>query len=470
MKNKMFLSLLFLAILLRFILQFVFPVFNVDEISLGNNIKHLNFIELLYPLQYAQSSPPLFLWLEKIIVMFLPFSFWINIKILSFISSVTGLVLFYLLAEKYNFKVVFLLLFIIFAFNPFNINNSLTVKQYTVDLTGVMFLLVYFRSKSFKQINWVFFMLWCLMSNIGLFASTGYLLYLYFDEYKKINISNLLIFFRVNRKIFLAPIPYVIYFLWFMKQKGAIELKEYMQVYWDSSFIPFNRDVFHYLIYMIHGLWIFIFNSFEIIGFFLMLLMVSFFVFCRKKQILFKEEIFLLFSILFVHLFLNVLHMYPFSDRLYLYLSPLFLLVLGSSLNFYSKFEIIKKYFKPLVVVISFILLMSYFLYLPANDNDVVSLNKKLSELNVDRIYVSKKCKGCIEGFNQFTENKFVTSTDLILLDKTLDKSNFIVSRVAKKLKMGVSSLEEKEVQGLVDAKKIVMIDAVNGYNIYKVN
>lgn len=155
--KRIYLLLLFIGIILRFILQFIYPVFNVDEISLGNNIKYSNFIELLHPLKFGQSSPPLYLWLQKIIITISPLSFWINIKILSFISSIVGIILFYLFIKKNDYKVIFLLLFTIFLFNPFNIGNSLTVKQYTFDLTGILFMLVYFKSRWFNRYNWVFF-------------------------------------------------------------------------------------------------------------------------------------------------------------------------------------------------------------------------------------------------------------------------------------------------------------------------
>ncbi len=85
--RKIFLILLLSGIILRFFTQFIFPIFNGDEISLGNNIKHSSFIELLYPLKYGQSSPPLFLLIQKLIVTISPLHFWINVKILSFISS-----------------------------------------------------------------------------------------------------------------------------------------------------------------------------------------------------------------------------------------------------------------------------------------------------------------------------------------------------------------------------------------------
>jgi hypothetical protein len=468
MKN-IYLILLIAGIILRFILQFVFPAFNVDEISLGNNIKYSSFIELLYPLKHNQSSPPFYLWLQKLIVQISPFSFWINIKLLSFISSVLGVILFYLFIRKNDYKLIFLLTFIIFLFNPFIINNSLTVKQYTFDLTGIVFMIVYFKSRWFNRYSWIFFMVWCLMSNIGLFACAGYLIY-DFNDQKTINKSkNIFDYFKKNIRLFFAPLPYIIYFIWFMKQNGAAELKEYMVNYWSSSFIPLNENIFKYLIYTIHGLWIFIFNAFEVWGMFLMILMVSFFIFFRRRNVLFKQEIELLFYVLLVHLILNIFHLYPFSDRLYLYLSALFLLVLASSTSSILNLNILKKYFLTLNLLISVITLFLYSLYITHNDNDIIGLYNKLKHLKGTTIYLTEKSMDCVLSFNDFTDNEFTSEKVFSLIDKKLDNSKYIVSRVSKKIKMNSTSPEEMIVQNLILKNRIRKIDSVNGYNIYEI-
>lgn len=467
--KKIYLILLIAGIILRFILQFVFPAFNVDEISLGNNIKYSSFIELLYPLKHYQSSPPFYLWLQKLIVQISPFCFWINIKLLSFISSILGVILFYVFIKKNDFKPIFLLPFIILLFNPFNISNSLTVKQYTIDLTGIIFLLVYFKSKWFDKYNWFFFLVWCLMSNIGLFACAGYLIYDFLNQKSKLNFN--LIYNYIKKKIFtiVAPLPYILYFIWFMNQKGADELKVYMTYYWSNTFIPFNSTIFKYLLYTIHGLWIFLFNAVEIWGIFLMLLMIPFFMFRNKKQYLFKQEILLLFYVLLVHLILNIFHMYPFSDRLYLYTTPLFILVLGSSIKSLSHYKLINTHFQYIYVLISIITLFLYSLYTPFSDNDVYGLYKKVNDLDTTTIYATENSKTNLNSFNKFTDNAFKNKNTFVSIDSKLKKSKYIVSRVSKKIKMDITSEEELVIQNLIQIKKIKKIETVNGYNIYEI-
>jgi hypothetical protein len=467
--RRFYLLLLFSGIVLRFIIQFIYPTFNVDEISLGNNIKYSDFIDLLYPLQYGQSSPPLYLWLQKLIITVSPLSFWINIKVLSFISSILGLMLFYLFIKKNDHKISLLLPFIILLFNPFNINNSLTVKQYTIDLVGILFLLVYFKSGWFKRYNWIFFIIWCLMSNVGLFTCVAYLIYDFINQKKAIRFTNIINYIKENILTIVAPLTYVIYFIWYMKQKGALEMKAFMVNYWYDSFIPINSNIFKYLIYTFHSLWIFLFNAFEFWGIFLMLLTIPFYIFLKRKETLFKQEIQLLFYVLAIHLLLNILHLYPFSDRLYLYLSPIYILILGSSISAISKNRKIEKYFLTLNIFISVITMFLYSLYIPSNDNDIVRLYTRLDALQTNAFYLTEKSMNCVDSFNDFTDNKFQHKNNFIIIDSTLEKSKYLISRVSKKIKMNVTAPEEIGVQNLIKKKKINKIDAVNGYNIYEI-
>ena len=467
--RKVFVMLLFSGIILRFIIQFIFPVFNGDEIALGNNIKYSNFIELLYPLKHAQSSPPLYLLLQKLIITISPLHFWINIKILSFISSVLGILFFYILIKKNKFKIIFLLPFIILLFNPFNISNSLTLKQYTIDLTGIIIMLVYFKTNWFIKYNWIFFMIWCLMSNIGLFACAGYILFRFINSNIKINLTEMANFIKTNLLTFFAPTPYIIYFIWFMKQEGAKELKEFMLVFWNDSFIPLNSSIFKYMLYTIHGFWIFMFNSFEIWGVFLMFLMIPFFIYIKRKGLIFKDEVMLLSIVLIIHLLFNLFHLYPFSERLYLYLSPLFVLTLGSSLERISNFKIIKTYFSKVYFLITITTIFLYTLYNPCNDNDVYGLYKKFQKLDVKTIYATEKSIYNFNSFDTFTDNEFKLNYSFIPLDTKLDKSKFLISRVSKKIKMNSTSPEEPFVENLIQIKKIKIVDKVNGYNIYEI-
>lgn len=154
---------------------------------------------------------------------------------------------------------------------------------------------------------------------------------------------------------------------------------------------------------------------------------------------------------------------------MYLYIAPFLILILGSSLATISDFKIIKNHSQKGHIVLSIITLFLYSLYTPSNDNNVSMLNKKLNDLDAKEIYVTEKSQRFINSFNEFTDNKFKSHKKIFLLDLKLDKSSYIVSRVAKKIKMNVTSSEELQIQELIHLKKIEKIDCVNGYNIYEI-
>ncbi|WP_055448719.1 hypothetical protein [Lacinutrix mariniflava] len=100
MKNRIvFYILCFAGVLYRFYYQFLIPSFNGDEISLGLNIKELNYSQLLQPMSRGQSAPPLFLWLQKFISN-LPIPNWIGFKLVSFFISILVVIVFLKFIKK----------------------------------------------------------------------------------------------------------------------------------------------------------------------------------------------------------------------------------------------------------------------------------------------------------------------------------------------------------------------------------
>lgn len=470
--KKLLFVLLLVGVVLRVIFHFIQPTFNIDEIDLGNNIKELSFVELLYPLKSFQSAPPLYLWIQKLIVSVLPFSFWFNIKILSFITSISSIYIFYVLLNKVSRNnSITVLLFAIFIFNPFILYNSLTVKQYGFDLVGVLLLLNFYRNQWFKKYNWIYFLFWGLISNIGLFACAGYLIFSFFYTYKSIRIKNIIDFVKSNLATFLSPIPYIIYFIWYMQQEGASELKSFMLAYWSESFLPLNANIFKYTLYLFHQFWIYFYSAYEFWGIFLMFLTFPLLnKIIKRKPFVFKQQLYLLACVLLVHIVLNIMHFYPLSDRLFLYFSPFFILLLGASLNIILTHKWFHKISFFIVNTITLITTLLYFSYLPYNNNDVVKLYKTINYLEQnDTVYLSPKAYKYINSFNDFTDDEFKCICSFISLDSGLEKAKYIVSKVHQKVKPNKTSAEESIIMNLINKKKIKKINQVSGYNIYVV-
>lgn len=461
-------SLLIIGILTRIYLQFVTPCFNDDEIALGENIKTRDFMSLLYPLDNFQSAPPLFLFTQKIFFSIPIGSFWVNTKLLSFFVSIGIITLVYRLTVILFEKEIYaILLLALFCFNPFIIYNTLTLKQYGIDLLFLLFL--YFQFRKSNQPSAVYFILWSLFSNIGLFFTVGYLTILFTDIIKKhVKPSYLITQFFTLRNILLTlgPLIYILYFSWYMNQNGASETKEFMQVFWAQSFIPLNTSVVKYLITFSQGVILYFISSFKILALPLSAILL-FGIFHTLKIRQFHLSNKFLIAGTSIHVLLNILHLYPLGDRLYLYLAlPLYLLLIKGCNIIDEKisWNWLKKIFYGLITSI----VLTYFTYLPYRENDINSLFNYLSQKSSKKVTYSSRSLSQIKDFRKFTEGSFTKQYD----DRSteLSRGDLYVSRVHHKFgHKEKTSREEIQTLKLIESGKLKIIHRVDGFNIYEI-
>ena len=456
---------------MRFIFQFIYPTFNIDEIALGENIFNRSYTELLFPLDNFQSSPPLYLLIQKLFVS-LPIPVWIAIKLWGFILSVASCVLVIPISRRMFTNISLQVIFIsLIFFNPFIIYNSLTVKQYGFDLLFVLLLMLSSnRILNRNYLLFIFFMTWSLLSNVGLFFAAGYLIHLMVQGYiihgfdfRKILNQN---FFKVIL-IGTSLIPYIIYFVWFMNQTGAVELKVFMQDYWKDAFIPLNTGIFYFSFQFIHGMAVLFMSSYTLIGYLgILLSVIGLYYYISKVRAHPNIVINIFLYAVVIHGFLSVLHFYPLSDRLYLYFAPLVFFLALHIFDYATK-----SFIKVVPIILFGIIILSYSTYLPYRENDVAATYRYMEEQDAKTAICSGKSYAAIKRFNDFTSNSFANDITLVQFDdRNLDlyKNKLYVSRVHHKLGHKEStSLEEETTLSLIKANKILLIKKIDGYNIY---
>ncbi len=426
------------GIIIRIYSTFFIQTFNVDEISLGTNIKHSDYIRLLYPLEYRQSAPPLFLWIEKFFTQILPFPFWIKIKIFTLLCSIISVLLFYnYLNKKTKYPLVFLVPMLIFSFNPYIIYQSITVKQYICDVVIILLLINYYKTDFFRKFDYLFFLIATFLSNITLFIIPAYIIYSYINAKKNFFKKELL--FK-NLKILLAALPYMIYYLWFIHQDGAAELKTYMQTYWSANFMPYNLGIFKFFAYLIYSL-IMLFGVYDkIIGIilFLMILLSAYMLFYKKNNSAFKNEITLLLLIFIIHLLVSSFKLYPAASRLILYSSVfvnILIVVFFEYLFNNSKYFSLKKMFTYVLSVFIILIIMTYY---PFRANDYPALENYLYKNYPKKIYATPDAYKKIINFHQFTEFYFrkpEVRYSLINLQRPIEREHPYILVVRKKIK-----------------------------------
>ncbi len=476
--KKLFLAIILISgIFFRFYYQFVQWSFNGDEVNLGLDIINHSLEHLFYPFQNMQSAPPLFLLVQKLISgITKPY---ISLNILTFISSCASLFLFNRILKRSFHPIIHILLIALFCFNPFIILNSLKLKQYSLDLTMGLLAVNYFYYTKGSLKTFLFFSFFCLLSNVGLFFSAAFLVFhlIKFLVGKRNNLLNLKILKRII-PYFLAPIPYLLFYIWFMNQQGATNLKSYMVNYWSQAFMPLDISIFRWLAIQAKGIYIFFFSTYLLIGLAMLILFLFGFlqVVINRKRI-FRDELLGIVSIYFVslsiHLVLSALKMYPFSDRLFLYLAPGIFLIVGFGIEQLRR-QLNSKQIQKVIFLsgaaIPFLAIISYFTYLPDKKNDIIGLMEFVNSTDKN-IVLTTKAKHTVLQWLEFTKydkrdsSKLVSSK--VINDNT--KADLLITIQSEKFghtKKYTST--EAKVESLLEHNEIVFYDRVDGFAIYR--
>ena len=453
-----------IGILIRLIYQFIWPSYNYDEIRLGINIKNRSFIQLLYPLDDNQSAPPLFLITHKLFyyIKFIPIIY--RFKLFSFIVSTLILIKTYnILQTKHYHTVIKILIITCFSFSPFLVYISLALKQYGLDLLGLLFTYDLINNQKRKNTLFLIFFIWPLFSNIGLFFATAYTV-IDFVKKSSFKLFKIQLSWKSLQYSF-GSFLYFLYFLWYLQQRGADQIQHYMLKYWHQNFIPFDTSISKYAASLIYQLSHLYFSSFHFIGYFslFVFLIYGFYIFYTQKLYLKLSNIYLLGGI-GIHLIINAFKLYPFSDRLLIYLTlPIY---------FGFGFIIQKSPLKKIFVIPFALNIISWMFYLPHMDNNLIKLESKINKHSPNGIVVSKLAKNYFKLSYAFTEYKLNFKFELLnTIEQIEDKKGYIyVSRVFPKFgHSGKTGPKERITNDLLSLKKISLLEKIDGYDIYRV-
>lgn len=472
--------IIILGILIRIHIQFLEWSFNGDEVNLGLDIINNDFKELLYPFHNNQSAPPLFLLLEKIISHIAKPH--ISLKIISFLASCSSIFLFNRIIKNSFRPSIYLILLALFCFNPFVLSNSLTLKQYSLDLMMSLIAVNYFfwDKEYFK--TFIFFCVFCLISNVGLFFSASFVIFHLIKTIwvKRQKLFNWKLVKRISPYI-LAPIPYLLFFIWFLNQAGASNMKNYMVNYWSGSFMPLDLSIFKWLAIQGKVIFIFFFSTYWFIGIPMLLLFIfSTYVTLQKRHQIYQNKIhgiILLYIIgVTIHLFLSALKMYPFSDRLFLYLAPGIYLIIGVGLEYIHQktwigweFKLIR--FLGLIIPISAIVL--YGTYMPIKSNDVYGLIEFVNTTDESVVFTPKAKQNTLRWleFTKYFDQDFSKNNRIKEINEGVDNGNVSIVIGVQSEKFGHTikyTTPEPEITQLIELDKIFLYYRIEGYAIYK--
>ncbi|MCC6498689.1 MAG: hypothetical protein IT313_00330 [Anaerolineales bacterium] len=329
-----------------------------DEAMLALNVVNRNFAQLFQPLDYDQGAPLGFLLVEKLFNSILG-RHELVLRFFPFLAGVASLWLFYRLllslrggAERRRSNLLALALF---AFNPQLIDYSSEAKQYIVDVTAALGLLLLALPLFQNQFNKRDFILLGLAGMLALWfshpvlfilAGIGAALVVQFLRTR--DYQNLRTAFTVGL-LWLANLA----LLYFINLRN-LSKNNYLAEYWAAGFLPLppwsNLDWLTELVKYQFGVQF-------LPALILILILTGWFV-------LFREQKSLAIAFAFTALFAftaSALRLYPVSGRLSLFLIPLGIILPGKAVEFTQKFFVSNK----LAATVSTILLGGYLLISP---------------------------------------------------------------------------------------------------------
>ena len=335
--NKIYFTLLIFVFILAFCLRLDMYIFNrsfwFDEAALALNVTDGSFFDLFCKLKYYQSAPAMFLFETKILTALFGTSERI-FRLIPFLCSLFVLPLFYIFSKYFLYsRAARLLALFLFAINTNLIYYSGEFKPYALDvfaLVSLPLLILMFKFKRPILLGLIFalFPWYSYASGLVEFA-LAIVLFFYILKNKK-QIKNFLLFL----------LPQVINLLFFALHLGAIEsTRVFMAKIWSWGYI--QSDFSNFITLFLENIF-YTFHPYKIVPKALpMLLPVVFGVLCTAGAVLiFKKNKFkfwLLLSPYFVVLFFACFGIYPFYDRMTMFLTPVYLILFSKPFEKFLK-------------------------------------------------------------------------------------------------------------------------------------
>jgi len=305
----------------------------LDEAMLALNIVNRDYGDLFQPLDYDQGAPIGFMLVEKTFnLIFGRHEF--SLRLFPLLIGLASLWLFYLLLKRSTSGAGFWVALALFAFNPRLIYYSSEMKQYIVDVTVTIALLLsampLFQQASRKAFATLAFAgllaLW--FSHPSLFVLAGIGLALFISYFQKRDFVNLR--FTIGMGILWLVNLAFLYSL----TLSDLRNNSYMHEYWQDAFAPLPpwSDWSWYLTAFQKNMGTQFGFSYAPGLIFILMLAGWIILFIQKRAFAI-----MLAGILFFTLLASSLGLYPVLERMGLFLVPIGILLIGKSLEIHAQ-------------------------------------------------------------------------------------------------------------------------------------
>ena len=328
----------------------------MDESFLAINIVQRSFLQLVKPLDYGQGAPIGFLLVEKLAVETLGDNEY-TLRILPFLASIASLFIFYKVAISALKAYGALIALGLFSISEFLILYSSEAKQYSTDvfIALILYVLGFYQLSrnnfTFRQVAMFGIIgsisIWFSHPSIFILSGLGAALVIQFLSKKN--------WLAINRLSIVLLCWFSSFLIFYLISLRHLTNHTGLQNYWNSGFIPFPPSKFSDIKSLID----ICFKTFENpVGLHLSgLAALAFIIGCSSLFHEHRGKFWLLIWPIPFTLIASILHKYPFSGRLLLFLVPSILILVAEGT--WQIFEKTKQ--KTVLMGLTFIFLL--FLY-----------------------------------------------------------------------------------------------------------
>lgn len=356
-----------------------------DEAALFLNIKNGTYRDLFSNLLLNQAAPPMFLVLTKFLTSLLGYAEYV-LRFLPFIAGLISIFLFYKVALEFlKREACTALAMVLFAFNINLIYYSQEFKQYSFDVLFTLAALYIALKLNFNDKRTVLaggialaLMPWFSHASIIVVFSIFTVYFFKFIKQKK-----------SNYKLFIIPslINMPFYFIHHLKSANG---NEFLHNFWSlcyldktaTNLLELMRDNVQYIFAPFKG----------IVWLLIIVLIIGSAMFFKSD----KFKFWLLLTPYFVLLMLAYLHLYPYGDRLTLFLTPMFIIIFS---KIFCRIRL--QYFTVIFLIICS-LSAPNFIKMYKNMKNLPAQGKQIFEILAD-----KYREGDIVVVNEFSNAEF---------------------------------------------------------------
>ena len=311
------------------------PSLRLDEALLALNLVNRSFSGLLQPLDHGQGAPPLFLLAERLAVELAGPSEY-AMRALPLLASLASLPLLYLLARRWVGKPGALLALALFAVSYEPIRFSREVKQYSLDVLIALLLYLGLDSALSRPLRWGRVVLWGLLGVCAIFTSHpavfilgGMALFPLQQHLRRREWPRLL---SLGAVCLLWGVGLAgFYWLFARNLHGSRALANY----WDFGYVPFPPRSLSDLRWPFETFFTFFSNpgGFQYSA----VAALPFFAGCVSFIHRDPRRAWYLLGPMLAVLCAALLHVYPFGDRLTLFLVPGMLLLIAEGAQYFAR-------------------------------------------------------------------------------------------------------------------------------------